>query len=199
MRVLLCFLLSACMEMDMALPVSRNTTYAPGSQVLSDDMNDFQDAIIDLDAGHRTSSRHRMIPGASGASGPVTPGETWFSVAAHKHSSDNQPELLLIPVVVESGERITVTITLSYTGSVPAGPGNTVGLYREDAGTIGGAPTLVGTSQPIANSAGAQTITLVSNHDVVSQSVYGIQVNMGLITSSSFKDVYFADVLATRP
>jgi hypothetical protein len=30
----------------MALPLSRNTTYAPGSQLASDDLNDIQDAII---------------------------------------------------------------------------------------------------------------------------------------------------------
>src|ERR1700755_2304482 len=32
----------------MALPSSRNTTYAPGSQVKSDDLNDVQDQIIAL-------------------------------------------------------------------------------------------------------------------------------------------------------
>jgi hypothetical protein len=30
----------------MALPLSRNTTYAPGSQVQSDDLNDLQDAAV---------------------------------------------------------------------------------------------------------------------------------------------------------
>ena len=34
----------------MSLPASRNTTYAPGSEVLSADLNDIQDQIIDLAA-----------------------------------------------------------------------------------------------------------------------------------------------------
>jgi len=34
--------------MALNLPVSRNTTYAPGSQVKSEDLNDLEDKIIDI-------------------------------------------------------------------------------------------------------------------------------------------------------
>ncbi len=39
----------------MALPVTRNTTYAPNDPVLSADLNDIQDQIIALAAGRRVS------------------------------------------------------------------------------------------------------------------------------------------------
>lgn len=54
----------------MALPTSRNTTYAAGSQVKSADLNDVQDKIIDLHEGkHGEITRWLPLPGIETGSG----------------------------------------------------------------------------------------------------------------------------------
>jgi hypothetical protein len=88
----------------MPLPTSRNTTYTPGSQVKSADLNDFQDQIIGLFAGRR-APRRRLIPPTAGrfegnpSSGTVVLQNGWIQNTAGT-------ERLFIPVTVEQGERI---------------------------------------------------------------------------------------------
>jgi len=93
----------------MTLPISRNTTYAPGSQVRSADLNAIQDQIVALTQPHR-----RHIPPCSGAnsigSGIFGNAGAWQSAAG--------TDLLTVPLMVNEGERITrVDVRLNPNGA----------------------------------------------------------------------------------
>jgi hypothetical protein len=55
----------------MSLPISRNTTYAPGSQVKSADLNDIQDKIVGCNLG---STGNFNVPGTLTANGTISSG-----------------------------------------------------------------------------------------------------------------------------
>lgn len=88
----------------MALPLSRNTTYAPLSQVLSFDLNDIQDQII---AGNHAAQR-RITTGAAGNSDDATfPFGIWRLAAT---------QTLSIPLWLVDGDTLQdmfITISVS--------------------------------------------------------------------------------------
>lgn len=62
----------------MSLPTSRNTTYAAGSPILSADLNDLQDQIVNLET-KRIATYTRHIPAVGGA---TFDGTNWTRVVA---------------------------------------------------------------------------------------------------------------------
>jgi hypothetical protein len=83
----------------MPLPTSRNTTYAAGSQVLSDDLNDLQDCIIQDAHDERTI----VIPCVSGnGDGAI------FDAPGRVEADPNDSSVdLYFPIVLPVGSRIT--------------------------------------------------------------------------------------------
>lgn len=81
----------------MALPASRNTTYAVGSQVEADDLNDLQDCIIQGAHGDRSFSF---------APGPTTdPTTTWTNEGTLITSTSTTGTNVYIPRL-QAGDRI---------------------------------------------------------------------------------------------
>jgi hypothetical protein len=168
----------------MSLPTSRNTTYAPGSQVKSADMNACQDGIIAL-AGPRTL----MIPAVIGR--PSLPGE-WPAFGALEVIDTTATAIAyLIPLLVESGQLVTISITLSQVNAVAGG---TVILGRAPH-SGGGTTTVVTTAIPTV--AGTQTFTVVTNHAVVVDNAYALYVQFG--AGSGDRTIRSVKVDYTRP
>jgi len=80
----------------MALPTSRNTTYAPGVVVKSDDLNDIQDAIIGLQ--HGDIELHLSIGSGAQSNGTLFPFPPLWDCGA---SSE-----IAIPIPIPVGSRI---------------------------------------------------------------------------------------------
>jgi len=72
----------------MALPVSRNRTYAIGDPVASADLNDFQDQIIALQGG-RHGDRFLNLSAAAFIANPELPQSNYSSVSSGSSSSIN--------------------------------------------------------------------------------------------------------------
>lgn len=182
----------------MSLPVSRNTTYAPDSEVLSADLNDLQDKMI---------AEHARLGGGAGYGALALPAAP---TAPDYHFSTPLPEMIhpscgtpddpalwtvgtfalggataisyTIGLRVAGGETIDVVAYLSQAAAVAGG---TVSLSRVNptSGTV----TIVATV-PIATATGNQTIPVIAAHAVVSGDVYSVQINFG--AGGGFKHLY---------
>ncbi len=87
----------------MALPFSRNTTYAPGIDVKSVDLNDLQDQIIALHA--------RVIP-VGAREGPLSNG---FFVLGYWEANGVEDHILPLPLIV--GDVLaSISVTLQWDG-----------------------------------------------------------------------------------
>lgn len=85
----------------MALPVSRNTTYAAGSQVKSADLNDLQDWIVDA-----FGDQVLAIPAAAGAvfTGAWAPG--FINSAGMRNTSPSVGDAVILPIVLRKDDRL---------------------------------------------------------------------------------------------
>lgn len=120
----------------MALPVSRNTTYAPGSQIKSADLNDVQDKIIDLNG--RFDAEETSILGGKGSGSGAT-------FASDGSITSATTGTLKIPIELPVGTEITsVDVVGLRTGA--ANP--TYGLHEtvNSTGATSVIATVAGTS-----------------------------------------------------
>lgn len=192
----------------MALPTTRNTTYAPGSQVKSADLNDLQDQIIANNtrlaggAGaavslalamtapdyHVGTAQPLFLSAVNGSAGGALAAE-WSSSAGYMTGSTPAADWTMsIPVTF--GETMTLT---AYLELLTAVAGGLVNLTRVDPTT--GTPTNVA-SIAIANATGVQAITVVTSHVVVTGAIYTLQFNC--TSGAGGKKVYGAKKLWTR-
>lgn len=111
----------------MALPDSRNTTYAAGSQVKSADLNDVQDKIVDLHVGKR-SHTYSLRVSVTGGRGVGT-----FADGGYEASAG---ETLKVPIPVDAGERIA-SVSARVAGQPSFGTGTVTLDVRkcEDGGS----------------------------------------------------------------
>lgn len=129
-----------------------------------------------------TNSLTRMIPGTEGV--PQNTASTiWRTGSAGElftNATSSTPDGVTIPIVVTSGERITLSVNLAVNAGSMAGTG-AIQLYRWD-GT--GSATLITTAT--IGVTGVQTITVITNHDVVSGFAYAAFVSFSSGTGLNF-------------
>lgn len=95
----------------MALPTSRNTTYAAGSQVKSADLNDLQDKVID-EYTYRKALRTRKVHWSAGIQDPEEFGTVlWDAVSSGtsgyiQTNSGGQLSHWYMPIDLEVGQRL---------------------------------------------------------------------------------------------
>lgn len=190
----------------MALPTSRDVTFAPGSQVPSATLNDLQDQIIANNARlngdatkpavvlgnamtapdyHFTVPRPRMFVAASGFAATGT----WVQAGNLVVSATAGVAEWIIPVVVESGETIVPRVQLQMGTAVSGGQ---IFIYRGDA--AGGSPVLVSTTA-IASSTAFQNIAIAS-HAVVTSCAYWADISFP--SGAGTKEIFAVELGVTR-
>lgn len=146
----------------MALPASRNTTYAPGSQVKSADLNAIQDCIIAGHAGTRRVGMSDVQPIlGTDTTWKHTFGQAFGSATSFAISFHKSFDLTV-------GDVVTIQINLLQDNAISGG---SIKLAHRDVAGADGDETLVSTTT-IATSSSPQTITLVSGHTVVDADYY---------------------------
>lgn len=176
-------------EIDpMALPTSRNTTYAVNVEVKSADLNDLQDKIIDnntrLSGGagaavslalaptapdyHVTAPHPLLIPATSGGVGDGTFAGNWTTTAGVA-TGGNPAFDWVIGIPTTYGETIDI-LAQSKLDTGAAG-----GLYN-----LSYVDPLTGTIVPVASvampsSSAPQSVTIVVGHVVVLGAYYSLQ------------------------
>lgn len=161
----------------MALPVSRNTTYAPGSEVKSADLNALQDFIIDHEA--RLDDLEAKVRVAHAAVGMGLVAADWSlqitgTASGTYVKSTVQNSRWLIPVRVSSGERITAwSVLVRHTTNSAAQM--TANLVRQP---VSGAVTNVGSVQSSVAQTTRQALGSTGlTHDVLTGEAYFIDVD----------------------
>lgn len=146
----------------MALPTTRNTTYAAGSQVKSVDLNAFQDEIITLHT--QVFSKTLVVPAIIGTGDAAA---DWVKHASNEYfESVGSAGILKIPLVgLRRGDRISAvrTYVKSFAGAnVPPTSEIDVALVKHTA-TAGTSATVTG-GGPSGNllGAGAHETILIS-------------------------------------
>lgn len=141
----------------MALPETVNTIYAPGSQVLSDDLNDIQESIVDIwpwvEALQGTKVRHVGAHAAKWAVGSPAYDSTSFARLPLLADDD----VVVIPIPVDQGEQINAfTVQLREATTETA----TLKVYRVDASGATETWTQLGSTQTSSQDGGATQKTL---------------------------------------
>lgn len=118
-----------------------------------------------------TGTRDRMIPASTGTEAGTTSTQDWSGDAfgAVTNTTPGSSEWTL-PIIVESGETVTVAVQLSQATAVVGG---VLSLHQKILGASSG--TLIGT-QPIAFTTSEQTITLATNFPVVTGAFYAVDI-----------------------
>jgi hypothetical protein len=197
----------------MGLPSSRDQTFTPLSPVAAAFLNGAQDAIVGLynrisgGAGAAISSllavvapdfknttpRNRVIPGSMGAPGTGTNHWGATSPIAVTTGVTGNPGLWTLPIPVEEGERVTISVMLSQ--SLAPGSLGLVTLWREGDSA---SRVSVGTAD-IANTTAIQTLVLATDHDVVPGYCYGVEISFAASSSTTYYYAYRAKVAYIRP
>lgn len=118
------------------LPEERNTTYAPNSQVKSDDLNDLQDLAVDHHEGIKNSS-HRLIPMKISAMAFIFDDGGWSIESDGTIIQQEITEPARAAVHVRGGDRIE-KISVRGTGTA------SFSLFRHDGGSSSDATDLGG-------------------------------------------------------
>jgi hypothetical protein len=140
----------------MALPTTRNKSYAIGDAVRAADLNDLQDQVIAL---AHPAPRPRHISPLAGAYGPASV-SSQFAVALGTAFLGSLTDLFGVPIELVQGERITqVQARVKPAGSADQG---TMKLYRTESTVFSGQTrTQVGATQTTATgSTNTQLLTL---------------------------------------
>lgn len=121
----------------MALPTSRDTTYAANAQVKSADLNDIQDWLIAALAGKQAGQRKKVINPTVGMSSLASwvynpPGAT---AAYWELAASTGPAVMIVPIPHVVGERI---IQLEVLVSAAAVVTNVTASLRKVVGAAGG-------------------------------------------------------------
>ncbi len=178
----------------MGLPTSRNTTYAPGSQVKSADLNAIQDAIVAHQSRIGALESVTRVVLAHGGRGLIATDFAAIESTGVFIRSTVQNGRYYLPVHVESGERITGwSVTIRH--GTNAAAQMAANLVRQIPGS---ASTNVGALQSSIASTGVQDLTNTGlAHDVVAGAAYYIYVD-ALGATQNF-DIFRASVTVTRP
>jgi hypothetical protein len=169
----------------MSLPLTRNRTYAAGSQVFSADLNAIQDQIIALNtAAHGT--RTLGIP-SSGFS--IGTNGTTLNFISGLTTITSATDQLYAPIPLAAGSRIlavrffvTMSAGTTVNGSVSLSKRTTVGQT-----SIAGAAT---------SGTGLQTITLASvNHTLTTGGAYDVHITNG----DSSMSIHYVEIDYDRP
>lgn len=91
----------------MPLPISRNTTYAADSVVRSADLNDIQDAIVNLHAGEFVTARKMRIHAMAGAGQTDGSGAIYWEIQSAHAVSKSASRAFWLPIALDEGDRIT--------------------------------------------------------------------------------------------
>lgn len=134
----------------MPLPTSRNTTYAPGSQVKSDDLNDIQDGVVRHELGQRGNrSRTYQMTDAWPHSFTVAAGTGYFTAVSG---------IVRVPLKrLLAGERIT-SVACRLVDNNPTDH-VTLKLFRLDDTAVSPAGVQIGATQTSVNGS-VQLLTL---------------------------------------
>jgi hypothetical protein len=166
----------------MPLPTSRNRTYAPGSQVFSEDLNDIQDVIVDAHVNGARGDRTDHIPATSGHGTSITPGEEGVTFPSVVNAWQ-------IDLRLETGQRLKSVSALVD----PAGASAMTMQVRKRSAA--GVNTQVGAS---ATSTGAalQTISIAGMAEVVGSAHdhYYVRISPGQTSDQVFSLLVTTDV-----
>jgi len=166
----------------MALPTSRNRTYAIGDPIVSADLNDFQDQISALHNGRR-GLRRRIVPPTTGrfesGQGLIVGGNGWIETPSGAN-------LFFFPVPVERGERILlievmVDPTTDLVGLIVRrdnGNGSSTGLVSV---TTSGLERQKLSSPPLSELVGSSDVSYVAS--VSYGSIAGVQIGPLFVTT----------------
>jgi hypothetical protein len=183
----------------MALPLSRNKTYAPNDLIRSQDLNELQDWIVDHQAYVHGQRPPRIVPVEFMAR---QSGWTISSAFPYLDLSATTAGLAYCPIPVELGERIiSVAIVCCALGGV-AGDIN-ASLRRVNAVVGGGSPGNETTIVATVNSAAIGTIQKIvltppaPGELVVADRHYYARIN-GAATGSG-KQIMRVEVTVDRP
>ncbi len=187
----------------MALPTSRNTTYAPLSQVKSVDLNAIQDVLIDhetrvddaeadiVDHETRITSLEtdRVVIHANAGNEAGSTDWTRFSLSVE--ATVASPGAWEIPIPVKEGWLLTVDVHIKHS---VAGAGNIVPTLWRTPSAAGLTSVAAGVSTATA---AEQDVQVVADHPVVSGNAYwvGFTGAGGAMT----RNVYRITVTHTRP
>lgn len=147
----------------MALPTSRNTTYAADSVIRSADLNDIQDKIIDLDAFRHSASRVLNIPSSMAQRRVATEVEEWEQQTGYC-TNTILDGYLYVPIPLHVGDRITAASVWVFGKLTPHNI--TVKLFRstpvENAVSVVLTETQIGSTVQSAYVADIQEIAITS-------------------------------------
>ena len=148
----------------MSLPSSRNTTYAPGSQVLSADLNAIQDGVVNLYAGYHQQITIQ-IPAVLGSAQDSTaswakpPGSAYIS-----YNTGGADDVWHVPIVLRQGQRIKACRGYVRDNS---GSGGTVVTMTLRKGKTTGTESSIGSPAASSGAGADQTLTIGSLTEVV--------------------------------
>jgi hypothetical protein len=166
----------------LSLPISRNTNYAPGSQVLSADLNALQDQFV-TDHGTKTLQIPFAPPTAS----------TGNTNALNDYGLTGANASLLIPIPLSQGNKILAVrarIKDSATGPTKI----RITLRSETDGVA----SIIGTPIISAGSGALQTIAQTGITTVIAAlSTYTIALD--LQTGTTLSHIYAVEVDFSRP
>lgn len=155
----------------MALPVSRNTTYAPGSQVLSADLNAIQDLLVNhetrLDAADPFTDETVVYSATIGWC--ADPADFTRNGTHVLDQAINPSRAWIMPVFARAGTRLSVSVRVIHSVAT-LGAFNCFLFRHEDL-----AETEVA-EVPSPASAAAQWVDLVTDHAVVANNAYFVSL-----------------------
>ena len=176
----------------MALPESRNTTYAAGSQVKSADLNDVQDKIIDAYVDGPHGDRILLLPAAAGQGTVIATGHIYAGIDGVTSSSWAQGgsgDYVECPIPLRIGDRIKSvrafvrdttaahTLSLKVRKSTNTNNNSQLGSTATSAGN-GADQTLEVASLTETLATGELVHALIRNDDgtTTTHKIYGVEV-----------------------
>lgn len=184
----------------MAWPATRLTTYAPGSQVKSADLNAIQDTVI----AHETATvshearldlldvaQTRTFPAAAGQESAA--GANWTHLGAYAEATVATPNALYVPLVLNSGETLTLKALVQHANATAGAI--RVQLYRV---ALDGSETNVATVDSAAVTT-VQDLTVVTGHAVVADNAYYLSIHSNGGTGGAMsRKAYSVRAVVTR-
>lgn len=172
----------ACQEPDMSMPVSRNRTYSPASQVASVDLNDLQDQVIALYA-LALEPATLVLPYASGDGRPMTGWDDDFL----GYVESTAGAVWVIPIALDAGRQVTAVRV-----RVRRHTSSTVTATLQHA--TDGANTTVATVTSSTGAAADETLTLTPASPLEIEAGINRHYRIHLITTGSGIRIYQAEI-----
>lgn len=178
----------------MSLPTSRNTTYAPGSQVKSDDLNDLQDQFVDLTGGtfdadiELAEDRNLILSGdgkvrhgveltpLGATAGREVPGGATLNYSTMQWEPTNPGDTVMFPCPIPIGVR---ALGIEVIGDITAGAGDRIARLRKQAAADGGNSTVASFTATAGTGWTTYTFTFGTPHILSSGGTYFIEYVIG--------------------